>query len=209
MASGSSRVSDLHKSAFWIYGVTAMVMREPLAGMIRRLSSPGLGSFEVQGEVLRVAVVLALMARVFLAFGLFFDEVHLRSDSASRFPRRSYPVDFLAALLQFLLIVAASTAITSPGAFAVVAGAFLLYENLWWAVSAGLGLSSSAAVVRMARGGTLAFLICGAVYAAAESFPPSAARLLPPVVLLALTFREIGGLIRAYDQPSASDVLSR
>jgi hypothetical protein len=203
------RVSDLHRSAFWIYGVTAMVMREPLANTVRRLSSPGPGSLEVQGEVLRVAVVLALMSRLFLASGLFFDEVHLRPDGASRFPRRSYPVDFLSGLLQFLLLVAASTTIAAPGPFALLIGAFLLYENLWWAASAALRLSSTRPVRRMARAGTLAFLICGAVYAGAELAGMPLLRLLPPVVLLAVTFRELAGLIREYGQPPASGASAR
>ena len=79
MPNGSEapRVSDLHKSAFWIYGVTAMVMREPLAGLVRHIASAGMGNVQVRLETLRVAVVLVLMSRLFLESGLYFDEVYL------------------------------------------------------------------------------------------------------------------------------------
>src|SRR6266567_2466788 len=138
----TARISDLHKRAFWIYGVTAMVMREPFAAVIRHTAGVGLADWQVRLELLRVAVVLLLMARLFLASGLYFDEVYMRPESAARFPRRSYAVDFLAGLMQFLVIVAGSTAVSlhsrtlaelSP--FVALAALFLLFENAWLALS--------------------------------------------------------------------------
>lgn len=203
-AAGSGRVSDLHKSAFWIYGVTAMVMREPLANVIRHTAASGLGSYEVQVELLRVMAILALMSRLFLASGLYFDEVHLRPEASALYARRSYPVDFLAGLLQFLLLVGASTAIALAWPFAAMVGAFLLFENFWCAISAMTGLSTASRVSQMARGGRLAFLVCGLIYlAAAGAGLAQISQILPLVVLLALTFLETARLVRAYDRSPA------
>src|SRR5215510_832294 len=118
MASGTApaRVSDLHKGAFWIYGVTAMVMREPLSIVIKHTTAAGTADPQVQVEIVRMAIVLLLMSRVFLLSGLYFDQVYLRPDSAVLFPRRSYPADFLLGLVHFLLIVGASTVIAGPAA---------------------------------------------------------------------------------------------
>jgi hypothetical protein len=202
-AGGSGRVADLHKGAFWIYGVTAMVMREPLRNAIGHAAAAGPGSPEVQVEILRVTVILALMARQFLASGLYFDQVHLRAESALRFPRRSYPIDFLAGLLQFLLVVCASTAIALDGPFAVLTGAFLLFENMWLAGSAAMRLSTTVRIAEMARSGRLAFAIAGAAYgAAAAAGQWRMARLLPLLAVLALTCYEMAKLVKAYDRPA-------
>src|SRR4051812_42626435 len=93
--SPAPRVPDLHKSAFWIYGVTAMVMREPLGIVLRHASSSGWSDGAVRLEALRTLIVLLLMSKQFLAAGIYFDRVYIQQESGERFPRRSYPMDFL------------------------------------------------------------------------------------------------------------------
>ena len=193
-----ARVSDLHKSAFWIYGVTAMVMREPLAIVIRHTSSAGVDDPQVQVEIARMAIVLLSMARVFLASGLYFDQVYLRPDSAARFPRRSYPVDFLAGLVQFLLIVGASTVIAGPAVgFNASIGAFLLSDAVWWLGAKALFYSTAGLLAGPALREAVVFSICLAAYLVLGQLPAYG-------VLLAATLGAIVVLVRTYDEPAPS-----
>jgi len=201
----TGRISDLHKSAFWIYGVTAMVMREPFATVIRHTASAGFGDWQVRLEVIRVAAVLMLMARIFLASGLYFDEVYLREDSAARFPRRSYPVDFLAGLLQFLIIVAASTVVTLHSrsrlgfsVFALLVTAFLLFDAVWIALSALLRLSTTREIARRATFGSAALAIAVWIGFAFAGRDAVLADQIAFVWLIALTVFEMSKLVRQY-----------
>jgi hypothetical protein len=201
----SGRISDLHKSAFWIYGVTAMVMREPFASVIRHASTAGLGDWQVRLELLRVAVVLMLMARVFLASGLYFDQVYLREDSAARFPRRSYPVDFLAGLLQFLTIVAGSTAVAlhlrSPlglSIFAILVVAFLLFDAVWIALSRLLGYSTVREIGSRAMFGTAALIVVVGIGVRIAGGDPVLAEQAAFIVLFGATLFEMSKLVEQY-----------
>src|SRR4051794_22867351 len=98
-----------------------MVMREPFGLIIRHTTEAGFGNWQVRLELLRVAVILILLARLFLISGLYFESVYMQPDSADRYPRRSYPTDFLAGLAQFLVGAAATTAV---GLHTRVAGLF-------------------------------------------------------------------------------------
>jgi hypothetical protein len=201
----TGRISDLHKSAFWIYGVTAMVMREPFATVIRHAASAGFGDWQVRLEVIRVVAVLMLMARIFLASGLYFDEVYLREDSAIRFPRRSYPVDFLAGLLQFLIIVAASTVVTLHSrsrsgfsVFALLVTAFLLFDAVWIAFSALLRLSTTREIGRRATFGSAALAIAVWIGFAFAGRDPVLTDQIAFAWLIALTVFEMSKLVRQY-----------
>jgi hypothetical protein len=205
--SDAARVSDLHKSAFWIYGVTAMVMREPLAGVIRHIASAGAGDVQVRLEILRVAIVLALMSRLFLTSGLYFDEVYLRPDSAARFPRRSYPVDFISGLLHFLLAVCASTAVSAVTAmFPPIVLAFLLYECLWYVASRLFGFATVTRIAGFAATGLRNAVLCAGVWTVMRmaAGSPEMAEEVAFAAVLGLTFYDIARLLRAYGQPAAS-----
>ncbi len=157
MADGDSGVSNLERSAFWIYGVTAMIMREPMSTLLRHGSTAGWGDPLIRVETLRVLVVLVFLSRLFLAAGLHFEIVFMRPESAKLFPKRSYPVDFLAGLGQLLVGVAASTVVSlhpaGPDGVAIfnfLAGSFLLADVLWLVVTALLGYSALREVARRA-----------------------------------------------------------
>ena len=154
MASTTSRplrrISDLQRSAFWIYGVTAMVMREPLGLVIRHISDAGLRNWQVRLELLRIAVILLLLSRLFLFSGLYFEQVFMQPDSAERYPRRSYPIDFLNGLSQFLVATAATTAIGLHvriagwfAPFTLLVYVFLLADWIWLAVAKARRFSSA------------------------------------------------------------------
>jgi hypothetical protein len=149
------RITDLQRSAFWIYGVTAMVMREPMGLVIRHVSEAGPGNWQVRLELLRIAVILLLLSRLFLISGLYFEEVFMQPDSSDRYPRRSYPIDFLAGLLQFLVAAAATTVVGThlriAGEFApftLLAELFLVVDWLWLAMAALRRFSSVALIAR-------------------------------------------------------------
>jgi hypothetical protein len=151
------RVTDLQRSAFWIYGVTALVLREPMGTVIGHAARLGLGNWQVRLEVLRVLVILILLSRLFLMSGLFLEKVYMSPDSDERFPRRSYPIDFLAGLIQFLLATAAATTLAldvrvagvySP--FSVMVAIFLLFDLLWLALTALRRFSTVDLVARQA-----------------------------------------------------------
>jgi hypothetical protein len=149
------RITDLQRSAFWIYGVTAMVMREPMGLVIRHTSEAGFGNWQVRLELLRIVVILLLLSRLFLISGLYFEQVFMQAESADTYPRRSYPIDFLAGLLQFLVGAAATTAIGThlriAGEFApftILAELFLIVDLVWLAVAALRGFSSVTLIAR-------------------------------------------------------------
>jgi len=135
------RITDLQRSAFWIYGVTAMIMRDPLSVIVRQTAELGFGNWEVRLEILRVGVILILLSRLFLVSGLYFEQVYMQPESGDRYPRRSYAVDFLAGLAQFLVATAASTAIALQSVrtltpFALLVAVFLAVDWLWLGLAA-------------------------------------------------------------------------
>ncbi len=140
----ASRVPDFHKSAFWIYGVTAMVMREPLAIVLRHAATAGWADQGVQMEAARSLIVWLLLSRQFTVAGIYFDHVYVQSDSAARFPQRSYPVDFMLGVVALLVSVGASTIVGVSGPlFDVLVGLTLLWDLLWLAFAKALGHSTA------------------------------------------------------------------
>jgi hypothetical protein len=206
----TARISDLHRSAFWIWGVTAMIMREPFAVSVRALSVEGFASPSAQMVCLRTALTLMLLSRQFLNAGIFFDRVYMRPDSAGRFPVRSYPLDFLYRMMELLVAVAASTTIAlephelpSLSPFAILTGVMLMLDALWLAVARAAKFSTASEIAPAARNNSFALLLCAAVYSgfrAAGADPPSAEA---PALLAALMFTcwQLGRQIRTYGQP--------
>jgi hypothetical protein len=164
-AAASRRLTDLQRSAFWIYGVTAMVMREPFGTTIRHATENGLDNWQVELELLRMIVILLLLARLFLSSGLYFETVYMQANSSQLYPGRSYPTDFLAGLGQFLVGAAATTVIATHSRihqvlspFTVVIAAFLLMDAVWLAVALGRRFSSLR-LIRVQAGGNLVLLL--------------------------------------------------
>jgi hypothetical protein len=146
-----------------------MVMREPLGLIVRHASEAGFGNWQVRLEFLRVAVILLLLSRLFLVSGLYFEQVFMQPDSADRYPRRSYPIDFLAGLLQFLVGAAATTAVGTHlrirGEFApfTLLAALFLSVDLAWLATAALRRFSSIALISQHAQFNIAMLIAVAV----------------------------------------------
>jgi len=201
------RIPDSHKNAFWIYGVTAMIMREPLSVMVRDLSAKGIADHAVQRECLRTAVILLVLSRQFLTAGAFFDRVYLQPDSAMKYPRRNYPLDFLTRLTEMLVAVAASTTVAlESSALAgltpctVIMLVLLLLDGVWLAVARAARYSTIPELAPMARANILAVLFCAISYAGirAAGFGTPVADSLILAEILLLTCLQLVGQIGAY-----------
>lgn len=202
-------VSSLEKSAFWIYGVTAMVMREPFASTLRHAATAGLGDWQVQLEILRVAVVLMVLSRLFLSCGIYFELVYMRADSPARFPRQNYPVDFLAGLLQFLIVVAASTTLglhqrigNELGIFSALIALFLVSECMWLVLARALGFSSVPRIAEFAKANALTLLVsvvAGIVTRFAGAAPVRAEE-VALMVLICLTALQTAKLLNKFGE---------
>jgi hypothetical protein len=206
----SVRIPDSHKNAFWIYGVTAMIMQGPLSVVVRGISSQGIGDRAVQVETLRLLVVFLILSRQFLSAGVFFDQVYLQPDAATKFPSRSYPVDFLMRLTELLVAVAASTAVgldpypqKGLATFTILAGILLLLESLWLGVARSAGFSTASLIAPAARANVFGFLLCVALYVGARwaGFEPWIADVVVLCALILFTAIQLAGQVRTYGRP--------
>lgn len=120
-----------------------MVMREPLSIVLRHAASAGWANPEVLMEALRGLIVWLLLSRQFTFAGVYFDRVYLQPDSAVRFAKRNFPVDFILGIGALLLAVGASTLVGVKGSlFDVLVGLALLSDLLWLLVARVMGHSS-------------------------------------------------------------------
>lgn len=205
-----ARIPDSHKNAFWIYGVTAMVMREPLGVVVRSVSTDGIANRAVQVECLRLAVILLILSRQFLTAGTFFDRVYLGPDSAEKFPRRSYPLDFLTRLMEMLVAVAMATAVGLEAfpqggltPFTILTGILLLLEGVWLLVARVARYSTVGEIAPTARANAVAFLLSALLYVAARAsrFRPDAADIVFLSVVVLFSAFQLAGQIRSYGRP--------
>ncbi len=167
----SERIPDSHKNAFWIYGVTGMVMREPLSIVIRDASALGIVNPTVQLEALRVVLIFLILSRLFLGAGIYFDRVYLQPESYLEFPRRSYPVDFLSTLMELLVAVGASSTVGNHARhmgglapYTMLVAVLLLFEPLKLAFGWANNYSTVAVSAPTARANAIAFLLADALY---------------------------------------------
>ncbi len=189
-----ARVPDLHKSAFWIYGVAAMVMREPLAVVLRHANTAGWGDPGVHIEALRGLIVWMLLSRQFTVAGVYFDHVYLQPDSAERYPRRSYPLDFLIGVGALLAAVATSTLVQADNhLFNAVVGVALGWDVVWLLVAA-LMRHSSVSLIVPETVASLVMIVVGGVTLAVFG------QLAAYVAVLACILLHLGRLMAAYDK---------
>jgi hypothetical protein len=210
-APAPARIPDAHKSAFWIYGVTAMVMREPLSIFIHDLSSTGPANPGVQLEGLRVFAVFLFLTCQFLSAGTFFDRVYLEPNSAAQFPRRSYPVDFISRMIELLVAVAAAGAvgihtrhIGGLAPFTMLIALLLLLQPVWLFLAKAAGYSTISELVPAARVSALAFLLAVAVYVSmlALHFAPSKADAAALILVVVAISARLALQIRSYGYSS-------
>ena len=154
-------------------------MREPLGGVIRHATDAGLGNWQVPLEILRMAVVLLLVARLFLSAGLYFEVVYMQPDSSALYPRRSYPTDFLAGLAQFMIGASATTVIGTHARlgrifapYTIIVYLFLIVDVAWLAVARARGLSSVSRIQALASRNL--FILCAAAIIQAVSLATGA-----------------------------------
>lgn len=196
----AARIPDLHRSAFWIYGITATVMKDPFGVVLRHAAIAGWGDPAVQQEALRGLVVLILMARQFLAAGMYFDRVYLAPESAERFPRRNYPFDFLFGLTELLFAVANSMIVAVPNLFFDVLCALNLLWETAWLVTSKIGGYSTLRTIAPGAEVTAGIFVLAAVTRLVAGENAAMA------ILLALCFAHIGWMIWHYNRTEAEAV---
>ncbi|HWF09695.1 MAG TPA: hypothetical protein VG297_14600 [Bryobacteraceae bacterium] len=169
------RLPDLHRSAFWLYGATAAVMREPMGAVLRHAFEAGFHDWQVRLEVLRLGIVILLLSRLFLVSGLYFEMVFMQPDAAVRYPRRSYPVDFLTGLLHFMTGAALTTVMSSHlrlaggiASFSWIVVAFLSIDIFWLAVAVARRFSAVPVIAEHTKVNAGMLGICGVVWIAAR-----------------------------------------
>lgn len=191
------RIPDLHRSAFWIYGITATVMKDPFGVVLRHAAITGWVDPSVQEEGLRSLVVLTLMARQFLAAGIYFDRAYLAPESAEQFPRRNYPFDFLFGLTELLTVVAASMIVAVPNRFFdVLAIGSLIWETVWLAASKLARYSTPRLIAREAQ-------ITASIFTAAVITRLFIGEIHTMVILLALCFAHLAWMVARYNRTEA------
>lgn len=172
-------------------------MKDPFGVVLRHAASAGWGDPAVQQEALRGLAVLILMARQFLAAGMYFDRVYLAPESADRFPRRNYPFDFLFGLIELLFAVANSMIVAVPNLFFDVLCALNLLWETAWLVASGVGGYSTLRMIAPGAQVTAGILVLSAIarLVAGESAAMA--------VLLTLCCVHIGWMIWRYNRTEA------
>jgi hypothetical protein len=150
-------------------------MREPIGGVLRHAFEAGFHDWQVRLEVLRLTIVILVLSRLFLEIGLYFEMVFMQPDAAMRYPRRSYPVDFLTGLLHFMTGAALTTVMTNHlrmaggmAMFSWILLAFLSIDILWLGLAVARGFSAMPVIAGQAKVNVGMLVACAAVWAGAR-----------------------------------------
>lgn|SRR6185312_3746783 len=148
-------------------------MREPIGVVLRHAFEAGFHDWQVRLEVLRLAIVILVLSRLFLVIGLYFEMVFMQPDAAVRYPRRSYPVDFLTGLLHFMTGAALTTVMSNHlrmaggmSMFSWILVAFLSIDILWLGVAGARGFSAKPVIAGHAKVNAGMLGICAVVWVA-------------------------------------------
>lgn len=150
-------------------------MREPMGGVLRHAFEAGFHDWQVRLEVLRLAIVILVLSRLFLVVGLYFEIVFMQPDAAARYPRRSYPVDFLTGLLHFMTGAALTTVMSNHlrmaggmSMFSWIVVGFLSIDILWLGVAVARGFSAAPVIAGHAKVNAAMLLVCAIVWIGAR-----------------------------------------
>lgn len=183
-------------------------MREPMGAVLRHAFEAGFHDWQVRLEVLRLAIVILLLSRLFLIVGLYFEMIFMQPDAAVRFPRRSYPVDFLTGLMQFMVGAALTTVMSNHlrmaggmAMFSWIVVAFLSIDILWLAVAIARGFSAAPVIAGHTRVNAGMLAVCCIAWIAARltGRDPVFADQAALGVLAAITLAGILHQIRIYE----------
>ena len=159
---------DAHRDAFWVITVVggmsvAKAIDQFIAGV-----SLSYWSLTVGVVILRMIVFLVTVnVRFFIGASVFFQQVHIESGHALKFPNRNYVIDFSSAIAHFSILYWLALGIgTEPISpvfveheqFFLALCMVLLYDWVWYALSSA---SSSAKIIRSwAISNTLTLVPC-------------------------------------------------
>lgn len=147
-----------HSHAFFVYGVVVgLAIREALLKVVPH-ALPGLmesaavtsgtvpaadSTRQIVLETARLVTFLIVLIRFYIGAGVYFDRVYCSEETACNFSRKSYGLDFLLGTIHFIILFVWSQTIVvhnrighGISTFLVLLGVVLLYDLLWWALSA-------------------------------------------------------------------------
>lgn len=165
-------MDQLHKDAFWVYGViVGLAIREVLSHVVPDFISRGWTDWWVQLEVWRSLVFVLIVIQFYLGSSLYFSKVYFRRQSATQFVKRSYPIDFLCGLVHFLVFFVWSItsyhverARNEVSYFTIALAVVLLYDNVWYIASELANLDTTNEIKPWRDTNHLAFIACLVVY---------------------------------------------
>jgi hypothetical protein len=130
----------LNTSAFFLFGViVGLSIREALVRISPHLLLPSdVVGWQVRLEALRLVVFLFTIVCFYFGASHYFDKVYVNDDTAAKFIKKSYGLDFASALVHFLIFFGWGTTATDHsrfswggGPFLLFLGAVLLYDLVW------------------------------------------------------------------------------
>ena len=130
----------LHTHANYIYGViVGLAIREALVRTVPQLIPPfSLELWKVYLVVFRLILFLLTITCFYFGAGIYFDKVHLNPETAVKYPRKSYGLDFASGLIHFLIFFAWSLTVVDFSRHAAGVSPFLfllsavfLYDLVW------------------------------------------------------------------------------
>ena len=136
----------VHKHTFWMLGVIAgLAIRESLTKVVTPLlgdANTQVAHNDMAMEAVRLVVFLAMILRFYLGSAQYFDVVYCSPESDSTYPKKSYGMDFIFAVMLFILFFAWSETIIGNrrfsnglSSFLLILGLILVYDLIWWAIS--------------------------------------------------------------------------
>jgi hypothetical protein len=128
---------SLHRHAFWIYGViVGLAIKEALVAVLPHLFKPPFEPLRTEFyEICKLLIFLIVITRFYLGSAYFFEEAHCSDNCVSKYPQRSYAMDFLFGLVHFLLLFVWAITIghdIQPRVFNRILWLLLLYDVAWY-----------------------------------------------------------------------------
>lgn len=135
---------SLHTQAFWLYStIVALAIKEALTNTIPHLINPPPGPLGHRAhDAFRLVVFLVVTIRFYLGATIFFETAHAGETADEKYPHKSYVIDFLFGIFQFLLFLVWAFSIDIHSMpiklFPAMLAIILFYDMIWLCVCLSL-----------------------------------------------------------------------
>lgn len=127
----------LHEHYFWLYGVFVGLAIQQALGVAtpHLLNRTATSSWHGYEDAIRLGVFLFLIIRFYLGSGYFFKTAYI-GDSAHKYKKKNYFIDFVFGLFHFLLFFGLAATLEfhdgHESRFLVLLLIILMYDGLWF-----------------------------------------------------------------------------